>query len=117
MNGRYGDFIIELMQEPHEKFDREGNDLIADIEIPVIDAILGCSVNVETINGKKLAAKIPAGTEDGHRIRFKGYGMPIYGTNEYGNMIGVIKIKIPKKINNEEYKLLSQLKNMENFKV
>jgi len=117
MNGKYGDFIIELMQEPHEKFDREGNDLITDIEIPVIDAILGCSATVETINGKKLSVKIAGGTEDGHRYKFNGYGMPIYGTNQYGNMIGVVKLQMPKQINDEEHKLLSQLKNMENFKV
>ena len=115
MNGAYGDLIVEVLDTPNDKYERDGHDLITKIEVPVIDAILGCTVNVETISGKKLSAKIPSGTEDGYMLRFKGYGMPIYGTSQYGNMIGVVKLKIPKKINNEENKLLTQLKNMENF--
>lgn len=116
MNGAYGDFFIELIEEPNDKFRREGNDLIVYIDVPVIDAILGCNVNVETINGKKLSAKIPAGTEDGHVLRFKGYGMPIYGSNSYGNMMGVIRLKMPKSLDSEDIKLLNQLKEKYNFK-
>lgn len=116
MSGNYGDFIIELLEEPNKKYTREGNDLIVNIEIPVLDAIVGCNVNVETINGKTLSAKIPSGTEDGYMLRFKGYGMPIYGSNEYGNMIGVIKLKMPKTLNKEEIDLINQLRNKENFK-
>lgn len=115
MSGVYGDLIVEILDTPNAKYERDGHDLITNIEVPVIDAILGCTVTVETISGKKLSAKIPAGTEDGYMLRFKGYGMPIYNTSQYGNMIGVVKLKIPKKINNEENKLLTQLKNMENF--
>ena len=73
-------------------------------------------MNVETINGKKLSAKIPAGTEDGHVLRFKGYGMPIYGSNSYGNMMGVIRLKMPKSLDSEDIKLLNQLKGKDNFK-
>jgi DnaJ-class molecular chaperone len=69
-----------------------------------------------TIDGKKLSAKIASGTNDGYMLRFKGCGMPIYGSNSYGNMIGVIKLKMPKKLNNKEMELLDQLRNNENFK-
>lgn len=116
MSGRYGDLIIDILEEPNKKFRREGNDLIVDIEVPVIDAILGCNVTVDTINGKKLSAKIPSGTENGYMLRFKGYGMPIYGSNGYGNMIGVVKLKLPKELNKDEIELLDQLRNKEHFK-
>lgn len=116
MNGQFGDLIIEILdKENDEKYEREGNDLKMDIEVPVIDAILGCDVTVETINGKKLKAKVPSGTEDGYTMRFSKYGMPIYGRNDFGDLYGVIKIKMPKKINDEERKVLEGLKKNNNF--
>lgn len=117
MSGKYGDLVIEIVDsDKKEKYTREGDDLYFDIEVPVVDAILGCNIVVETINGKKLTAKIASGTEDGHVLRFKGYGMPRYGTNEYGSMYGEIKLKIPKALTNEERGILESLKGKENFK-
>ena len=85
-------------------------------EIPVIDAILGSSVIVETINGKKLTAKIAPGTEDGYTMRFVGYGMPIYGTNNYGNMFCRIKLKMPKNLTSDDIKRLEDIRNSPAFK-
>ena len=117
MNGQFGNLLIDIFDsDEKEKFVREGNDLYIDIEVPVIDAILGCNVVVETINGKKLTAKIPSGTEDGYTLRFKGYGMPKYGSNEYGNMFGEIKLKMPKKLTDKEREDLLKLKESDNFK-
>lgn len=116
MNGQYGDFIIDILEAPNDKFQRDGNDLVTRIEVPVIDAILGCTVSIDTINGKKLSAKIPPYTEDGYMLRFKGYGMPIYNNGGYGNMIGIIKLKMPKTLNKDEFDALNHLRNNENFK-
>jgi DnaJ-class molecular chaperone len=114
--GTPGDLIIVIQAVPNDKFDIDENDLYFDIELGVVDAILGCSVEVETVDGKKLTAKIPNGTCDGHKLRFRGYGIPIYGTNKSGDMIGIIRIKIPKNITKEENELLLSLKEHENFK-
>ena len=117
MKGQFGDLVIYIFDNgENDEFEREGNNLLTDIEIPVIDAILGCDVTVETINGKKLKAKVKGGTEDGHTLRFAGYGMPEYNTGKYGDLFGVIKLKMPKNITNEERKVLEDLKNKENFK-
>ena len=70
MKGEYGDLVIEILEKPNDKFKREGNDLITEIEVPVIDAILGCNVNVLTIDGKKLSAKIPSGPIKGFKSKF-----------------------------------------------
>ena len=116
-NGIQGDLIVNIQAVPNNKFKVDGNDLYFDIPINVIDAILGCEVKIETVDGKKLSAKIPNGTCDGYRLRFKGYGIPIYGTNNRGDMYGIVKIMIPKKVNNREKELLTELKEQENFKV
>ena len=115
-NGTPGDLIVSIQVNPSDDFEIDGNDLYFEIELSVIDAILGCTFNVKTVDGKQLTAKIPSGTSDGHKLRFKGYGIPIYGTNTSGDMIGVVKIKIPKKITEGEKRLLLELKEHENFK-
>lgn len=111
-----GDLFIVVQDVPHNKFKRYYNDLICNIDISVIDAILGCEKEVETIDGKKLLAKLPNGIQNGYTIKFKGYGMSIYGTNERGDLIGVINIKIPKQVTEEEKEILKQLQGKENFK-
>ena len=115
--GVFGDLILLIKTSQHKKFERLNNDLYFSLEIPVIDAILGCNVNVTTIDGKQLSTKIPSLIEDGKQIRFSGKGMPYYeNPNNYGSMVGVIKIIMPKSLNEEEKTLLSELKNKENFK-
>ena len=117
MNGQFGDLLIDIYEKSeNDGFERDGNNLLTNIEVPVIDAILGCDITVKTINGKKLKAKINGGTEDGHTMRFSGYGMPIYGSNGFGDLFVVIKIKMPKTINNDERKVLMDLKEKNNFK-
>ena len=116
-NGIFGDLIVVIKELEHEKFGRNGNDLYFDIEIPVIDAILGCNKEITTIDGKRLTTKISSLIEDGAQIRFAGKGMPIYGRdNICGSMIGVIKLVMPKSLNDEERALLTELKSKEHFK-
>jgi molecular chaperone DnaJ len=115
-NGVCGDLIITVTSADDEDFEVVGNDLYFPINLSVVDAILGTSISIDTVDGKHLEAKIPSGTSDGHKLRFRGYGIPKYGTNQSGDIIGVVKINIPKKINDKEKKLLEELKEQENFK-
>ena len=117
MDGIYGDLIIDITQNAdNEKYSREGNDLYFNINVPVLDAILGCDVTVNTIDGKKLSAKIPSGVTPGYAMRFKGYGMPNYGTSARGDMYGIVNIIMPKKLTREEKQKLLELKGSENFR-
>ena len=115
--GVFGDLLIVVKENEHPKFERQGNDLYFDLEIPIVDAILGCNMEVETIDGKKLATKISSLIEDGVQIRFGGKGMPIQGqSNAFGSMIGIVKLVMPKSLNDEERALLSELKTKKHFK-
>ena len=115
-NGVNGDLHVIIYEKPNDKFERHGIDLYFELKIKVIDAMLGCEVKIDTIDGKKLTAKIPQGTCEGHNLRFKGYGLPLYKTNDRGNMIGVVKLVMPNKLNDKEKELLNELKKQENFK-
>lgn len=114
--GPNGDLFVFIEEKPHDLFERENDNLIFNIEVPVIDAMLGCNVTVPTIDGKKLTAKIPQGTVDGTTLRFKGYGLQAYGKSKRGDMLGIVKLALPTKLNDEEREILSKLKESENFK-
>lgn len=113
--GTNGDLIVSIVQEPSDKYERNGNDLYCEIEVPILDALTGCDIEVPTISGKKLTAKIPQGTEDGAQLRFKGYGMPQYGSSIMGNMFGIIKLKMPSKLGEKAKSLINELKQEKEF--
>ena len=116
-NGVFGDLVILIQEKEHKKFERHDNDLYFDLEIPVLDAILGCNKEVTTIDGKRLTTKISSLIEDGTQIRFGGKGMPIYEHNgQFGSMIGIVRLVMPKSLNDEERRLLNELKTKEHFK-
>ena len=115
-NGVPGDLIVNIRLVPNSKFKVNGNDIYFPIKVNVIDAITGCNVKVKTVDGKELTAKIPMGTNNGHKLRFKGYGIPYYNTNENGDMIGIVQVIMPKKLTNNEKELLVKLKDCTNFK-
>ena len=114
--GIAGNLYIVVEEIPDDKFERNGADLYFQMDVPVLKAIVGGSINVKTIDGKEITAKIPQGTEDGTQMRFKGYGMPHYNSDKRGNMIGVVKLAMPKNISVDNKKLLEELSEKEEFK-
>lgn len=116
-DGIPGDLHVLIAEKQHDKFVRRNNDLLFELEVPILDALTGTKQNVETIDGKILSTTIQQGTEDGVNIKFANKGLPIYGKEgRFGHMIGIVKLKIPKKLNNDEKELIEQLKDMEHFK-
>lgn len=116
--GENGSLIVIVEYENHPIFDVNGRDLICNLDVQAIDAILGCEIEATTLGGTKIKVKIPQGTDSGKMFRFKGYGLPSYkgGTSLNGNMIGVVNILTPKKLNDNEKRLLEELKKEEHFK-
>jgi molecular chaperone DnaJ len=115
-NGINGDLIIQFLEAPNKTFERNGNDLYFDVNVPILDALLGGKKEVKTIGGKKLSVTIRNGVEDGTNIKMNGYGMPLYGNDgQYGNLIGIIHLVLPKKLNEKEKKTLETLRHGENF--
>lgn len=115
-SGKYGRLIVAIKEQPHPVFTRRGDDLYFKLDVPVLDAILGCEREVVTIDNKKLSVKLQSGVNDGDNIRIKNYGMPVIGTERRGNMIGVVNVIMPKSLTDEEREKLEELKEMPNFK-
>ncbi|MEA5038023.1 Chaperone protein DnaJ [bioreactor metagenome] len=104
---RNGDLYIEVYVVANPKFDREDDNLITQYEISPAQAVLGCEVEIETINRKKVALKIPAGIAYGTRLRIAGEGVRRRGN--YGNLLVRIVISVPKKISSAEKELYEKL--------
>ena len=114
-DGVSGDLHILVEEEQDFSYKREGNNIIVEKTISVIDAICGAHINVSTPHGD-LPLYIEPGTEHGKTTRIGGKGIPDinYGL---GDLYVKIAVKIPKSIDLDEKHILERLKDSKNFKV
>ena len=107
--GSTGDLYVVLHVRPHKTFKRDGFNIYTEEYISVPQAVLGDSVEVNTVHGQKVL-NIPAGTEYGKMITIKGAGVPVLGSNDKcGDHIVLIKYRTPKSLNEEEKRLYKRL--------
>ncbi|MFC5284837.1 molecular chaperone DnaJ [Pedobacter alpinus] len=110
-----GDLIILIEETPHEALKREGINVIYDLHVSFVDATLGASIEVPTIDGKA-RIKLEPGTQGGKILRLKGKGIPEVNSYHKGDQLIQVNIWTPKILNNEERELLEKLKESQNFK-
>ncbi len=113
--GMSGDLIILIEEIPHDTLQREGNNVVYDLHISFIDASLGASVEVPTIDGKA-KIKIEPGTQGGKILRLKGKGVPEVNSYHRGDQLVYVNIWTPKALSRDERDLLEKLQSSPNFK-
>jgi molecular chaperone DnaJ len=86
-----------------------------DLYISFIDATLGTSVEIPTLEGKA-KIKIDAGTQGGKVLRLKGKGIPAVNSYSRGDLMVNINVWTPQQLSSEEKKTLEKLRDSENFK-
>ena len=99
-NGPPGDLLITFTVTPDRFYKREGIDLIAPVPINIAQATLGSRVSVKTLDGTKVAIKIPPGTASGKRFRVRGQGIEKEGTK--GDLIVLVEVAVPDKLTPEQ---------------
>ncbi len=92
-----GDLVVTTRVRPHPVFTRHGADLERELPITLEEALLGGEVPVTTLKGKVLL-KIPAGTQNGHRFRLKGQGMPKLRERGNGDLYARARVVLPSKL-------------------
>ena len=107
--GHRGDLYLEIYVKEDETFKREGNDVFIEVPVFFTAAILGDTVKIPTLTEEEKELKIPAGVEDGKYFVFEGEGIKDIHSNRKGNLIAIIKIVYPKKLNEEQRELLEKL--------
>ena len=112
--GPPGDLLINIVEKEHAELQRDNQNLIYDLYVNFADAALGTSVEVPTIEGK-VRIKVPAGTQSGKIFRLKGKGLPPVQGYGKGDQLIHVNVWTPKKVNDDERKLLEKLRDMPNF--
>ena len=109
-----GDLLIQIEEEPHEFLKRDGNNVMFEQYISFVDAALGASLEVPTIEGK-VKIKVEPGTQAGKILRLRGKG--IKDLNGYGRGDQLIHLNVwtPKAVSSEERDLLEKLRESRNF--
>lgn len=112
--GPNGDLLITIEELPHEEFTREGANLIYELFVNIADAAIGNKIEVPTLDGK-VKFSIPEATQSGKVFRLKGKGLPVVQSYERGDQLIHVNVWTPKKLTDEERKLLEKLREMPNF--
>ena len=107
LGGPPGDLKIEVRVRPHDYFNREGNDIIVEEHIDMVQAALGAEIEVQTVDGPE-TIKVPAGTQPNDIITMRKKGVPHLRGNGRGDMHVVCRVQIPKKLNSKQRKALEE---------
>ncbi|MFC1756319.1 molecular chaperone DnaJ [Patescibacteria group bacterium] len=105
-----GNLYVAVHIKPHEKFQRDGNNIITEEHISFSQAVLGDRTLIDTVEGD-VKMKIPSGTQSGEIFRVKGKGVPHLGRNGKGDHWVKIIVDIPKKISREQKRIIEELRN------
>ncbi len=103
-NGPPGDLIITFNVQPDKFYRRDGLDVIATVPLNIAQATLGTKISVRTLDGKKVAIRIPPGTPSGKRFRVRGQG--IQKGDKKGDLIVEVSIQVPEKLSQEQERMM-----------
>ncbi len=109
-NGPKGDLYVHIRVKPHKKFTREGELILSEEHVDMVDATLGTEIAVETVDGP-VKMKVPTGTQSGTDFKLSGHGVPKIRSNQRGAHIVRIIVDTPKKISKEQAELLKKFKD------
>lgn len=113
--GPAGDLYVEIQVRDHEQFERRENDLISELKISYLRAILGGETEAPTVTDKETLT-IPKGSQVGDLIKLPGHGIPTLRGGRRGDIYYQINIDIPKKLDSEEEKLLRKIAELRDEK-
>jgi curved DNA-binding protein len=111
--GPSGDLFLRVRLAKHPDFEIEGHNLIHEVELAPWEAVLGTQVAVPTLD-EPVNIKIPAGTQNGQRLRVRERGLPMKGGGK-GDLMVVVKLAVPGRLSDRERALWEQLGRESNF--
>jgi DnaJ-class molecular chaperone len=110
-NGPRGDLYLRIRIAPHERLERRGDDLYADVPVPLLVAVLGGEVEIQTLSGRG-TFRIPPETQNGKTFRLAGQGMPKMGGGGKGDFYARVKVVLPDKLTEGERDLFQELRKL-----
>ncbi|MFC1598025.1 molecular chaperone DnaJ [Patescibacteria group bacterium] len=107
-----GDLFVNVHVREHQGWQREGNDVISEHEVPYSTLVLGGKINVDTLDGE-VVVKIPAGTESGKALRLRGKGVQRLQGSGRGEHIVKVHVDVGKRMSSKKKKLLKELAKLD----
>ena len=104
-----GDLYVKVRVKPHKSLTREGAIILSEEKIDMVDAALGCEIDVETVDGK-ITMKVPAGTQSGTPFKLSGHGVPFRADGDRGPHIVTVIVETPKNLSKKQKELLTEFK-------
>jgi curved DNA-binding protein len=112
-DGRRGDLYLVIAVRPHPRFERKGDDLYTDVDVPLTVPVLGGEVEVQALD-KKVALRLPAGTQNGQTFRLTGLGIPkLSQPDKRGDLFARVRVRLPQKLGERERELFEELREVE----
>lgn len=105
--GARGDLYVQVRVKAHKRFTREGDLILSEEHISMIDAALGTEIDVDTVDGM-VRMKVPAGTQSGTDFKLSGHGVPHLRGNSRGAHIVSVIVDTPTKLTKKQKDLLSE---------
>jgi len=104
--GPAGDLYVEVIEQQHDVFVRDGDDLHCTIRVPMVDAALGTSVTLETILDGAVEVTVDSGTQPGSVAVLRGHGMPKLRSSARGDLHAHLEVVVPSRLDHKQTKLL-----------
>lgn len=109
-----GDLIVSFKVQPDHFFRREGLDVHCTVPINLAQATLGSKIRVRTVDDRKVALKIPPGTQSGTRFRIPQQGIEKGGRR--GDQYVQVKIQVPDQLDEQQTELMREFARASNLK-
>lgn len=106
-NGEKGDLYVHIRVQAHKHFTREGDIILSEAHVGMIDAALGTEIDVETVDGN-IRMKVPAGTQSGTDFKLSNHGVPHMRSDKRGPHIVSLIVDTPTKLSKKQKELLEQ---------
>ncbi len=115
-NGAKGDLYVHIRVRPDKDFERQGPHIVSHVKVGMVDAALGTTAEVKTLDGK-VKVKVPAGTQHGKVLKLTGKGVPLVNnSSRRGDHLIEILIEVPQKLSAKQKKLLEDYRATEGKK-
>lgn len=107
---RAGDLYVRVRVAPHDIFQRDGNDLHCEVDVPMVQAALGADLQLPTLDGDHESVRVPPGTQTGDVVTLRRRGMPrLSGGGARGNLHVHFRVRTPTDATAEQEELLRRL--------
>lgn len=111
--GPPGDLYVFISVEPHDIFEREGNDILLDLPISFAEAALGCKKEVPSLLNHTCRVTIPEGTQNDKVFRVKGEGFPNVHGHGRGDLLIRVFVETPTRLSERQKELLTEFGELE----